>query len=101
MEAALFVSMVCCIWFMYKLYLAEKKYQKDFSDFSTAFVVNQCIIDQLLEEKMRSEHKVVLDFDLSNVLDAVSFTEEFKSKYDITFVDGKIRFMHMFLPIDI
>lgn len=100
MEAALVVSMICCIWFIYKWVRTEQKCQKELFKFASAVLTANCVLDQLLEEKMEETNKEFLEFDLSPIKNHEAFAKEFSDKYNILFVDGRIRFVHLHLPID-
>lgn len=81
--------------------MTEQKYQEESFEFASALLTANCVLDQLLEEKMRENNNVVLDFSLEPIKNHVKFSEDFKDKYNIMFVDGKIRFVHLLLPIEI
>ena len=94
MKEALIVSIIFCIYFIYKRASDEIKHKKDLFTSASAMLAALCVVDQLLEYKMEKEGKVILSFDVNSISDFEKFIQEFESKYSINNSDNKITFHH-------
>lgn len=94
MTEALIVSIVFCIYFIYKWVSEEIKHKKELFTNASAMLASLCVIDHLLEYKMEKENKVILSFDVASIKDFENFIQEFESKYQISHLDNKITFHH-------